>query len=100
METVTFCANQLSMFNFFISKISTLYMYTVCQEIKLFFIYLILQTVTPYILNNLTTTNLRFIQENKSKFTKWYVFRIHNISKRYINQKNKKERKEYYVLEL
>lgn len=44
METVTFCANQLSMFNFFISKIST-----VCQEIKLFFIYLILQTVTPYI---------------------------------------------------
>lgn len=23
METVTFCANQLSMFNFFISKIST-----------------------------------------------------------------------------
>lgn len=49
METVTFCANQLSMFNFFISKISTLYMYRVCQEIKLFFIYLILQTVTPYI---------------------------------------------------
>lgn len=49
METVTFCANQLSMFNFFILKISTLYMYTVCQEIKLFFIYLILQTVTPYI---------------------------------------------------
>lgn len=28
------------------------------------------------------------------------VSKIHNISKRYINQKNKKERKEYYVLEL
>lgn len=69
METVTFCANQLSMFNFFISKISTLYMYTVCQEIKLFFIYLILQTVTPLHFEQFNNNEDLFKKIN-SKYTK------------------------------
>lgn len=62
METVTFCANQLSMFNFFISKISTLYMYTVYQEIKFFFIYLILQ--------NRYTLNFEQFNNNEDLFKK------------------------------